>query len=448
MTKAGCDSGGEKKLKWWQLSMIGIGCIIGTGFFLGSSIAIKMTGPSVLISFIIAATGTYLVFDALSKLAASDPQKGSFCAYANQAFGRWARFSCGWTYWCSELLIMGSQLTALSIFARFWFPSIPMWVFASGFGILGIIVLLIGTKGFDKLEGLFAVTKVAAILMFIIIALLALFGVIHGGGTKTRVPNMMNEFFPHGFRGLWSSLIYAFYAFGGIEIMGIMAIRLKNKEDAPKSGKLMLLLLTIIYIISVGLAVILVPLSRFNTKESPFVVALDKYHLPMIPDIFNAALIVAGFSTMVASLFAVTSILMTLSEDGDAPKAFSMQGKLKVPIPSLFLTILVLGISIFLALLMPGKIYEYVTTGAGLMLLYNWSFILLSSQKLSKPKTMETVKRWTGILLIALAVSGTLFEKATRPGFYISLAFVGVIGAVAFLLKSFWDKEIIKSHLD
>ncbi|WP_409293175.1 amino acid permease [Peribacillus sp. SCS-37] len=448
MKKAGCNTDSEKSLKWWQLSMIGIGCIIGTGFFLGSSIAIKMTGPSVLISFVVAATGTYLVFDALSKLAASDPQKGSFCAYANQAFGRWARFGCGWTYWCSELLIMGSQLTALSIFARFWFPSVPMWLFAAGFGILGIVVLLIGTKGFDKLENVFAVTKVAAILMFIVIALLALFGVIDSHGSNTNFPGTMEEIFPNGYRGLWSSLIYAFYAFGGIEIMGIMAIRLKDKKDAPKSGKLMLLLLTVIYLISVALAVVLVSSSRINTKESPFVSALDKYHLPLIPDIFNAALIVAGFSTMVASLFAVTSILMTLSEDGDAPKVFSLQGKLKVPVPSLFLTVFVLALSILAALLMPGRLYEYVTTGAGLMLLYNWTFILLSSQKLSKPRTKETIKRWTGIILIALAVSGTLFEKETRPGFFISLAFVLVIGAVAFLMKSFWDRETIKSGLD
>ena len=37
----------------------------------------------------------------------------------------WAGFSCGWNYWCSNILIMGSQLTALSILSRFWFPNTP-----------------------------------------------------------------------------------------------------------------------------------------------------------------------------------------------------------------------------------------------------------------------------------------------------------------------------------
>jgi len=39
-------------LKWWQLSLIGVGCTIGTGYFLGSAIGIKQTGPSIVISFI------------------------------------------------------------------------------------------------------------------------------------------------------------------------------------------------------------------------------------------------------------------------------------------------------------------------------------------------------------------------------------------------------------
>ena len=49
-------------LKWWQLSLLGIGCTIGTGYFLGSGIGIKLTGPSMVLSFLVAAIGTYIVF--------------------------------------------------------------------------------------------------------------------------------------------------------------------------------------------------------------------------------------------------------------------------------------------------------------------------------------------------------------------------------------------------
>lgn len=82
--KASSANEEQANLTWWQLSLIGVGCTIGTGFFLASGIAIKMTGPSVIIAFIMAATATYLVFEALAKMIASDPQKGSFRTYAKK----------------------------------------------------------------------------------------------------------------------------------------------------------------------------------------------------------------------------------------------------------------------------------------------------------------------------------------------------------------------------
>ena len=60
----------EGDLKWWQLSLIGVGCTIGTGFFLGSAIGIKITGPSIVFSFILAAIGTYAVYYLLAKMTA------------------------------------------------------------------------------------------------------------------------------------------------------------------------------------------------------------------------------------------------------------------------------------------------------------------------------------------------------------------------------------------
>lgn len=431
----------KKKIKWWQLSLFGVGCTIGTGFFLGSSIAIRTAGPSVLILFVIAAIGTYFVYDGLAKLTAKKPEKGAFRTYAKQAFGKWAGFSIGWIYWSAEMLIMGSQLTALSIFTKFWFPGIPLWVFAAIYGVLGLAVLLIGTSGINKLENVFALIKISAILMFIVIAVLAVTGAIDG----TRDPQLPTEYFPKGMIGLWSALIFAFYAFGGIEVMGLMATQLKDKNDAPKAGKVMLLLLTIIYLGSIGLAVMLVSWNVFTGEESTFVVALDNYNIPLVADIFNGALIIGGFSTMVAALYGVTSILVNLSEDGDAPKVFSKKGKLKVPLPAFILTSSGLLASIIFSLLMPDSIYEYITTGAGLMLLYNWLFILLSANRLLKPGFVGKMKYYLGVLFILLAVSGTLFSKEIRPGFFISLGFVLIIGIFAFFKNRGGKKKDVMS---
>jgi L-asparagine transporter-like permease len=437
-TEAGKEKG---NLKWWQLSLLGVASTIGTGYFLGSALGIRLGGPAFLLSIILAATATYFVFDVLARMTAEDPQKGSFRTYAKKAYGRWAGFSTGWMYWCSEVLIMGSQMTALAIFSRFWFPGVPMWIFASGYAVLGLFVIWIGNKGFDRLENVLAVIKVAAIVMFLVIAAAAWMGWLKGG-TKPHVPGSMNALFPTGGKGVWSSLIFAFYAFGGIEVMGVMAVRLKNPKEAPKSGKVMILLLSIVYVLSIGLAVMMVAWNRFSTTKSPFVVALSSYQLPFIPHIFNAVLIIAGFSTMVASLYAVTTMLVTLSEDKDAPKLFSRKMfKRDTPIFSLSLTAAGLIVSIVLSLLMPGKIYEYLTTAAGLMLLYNWFFILISAGRLMELTGWGKVKRYIGMLLIAAAVSGTALHPTSRPGLWISLGFILLIGLVVLCMRSVWKKS-------
>jgi L-asparagine transporter-like permease len=430
----------NRNMKWWQLSLFGVGCTIGTGFFLGSSIGIKQGGPSIVLGIILAGIATYIVFDALAKLTASHPEKGAFRTYAKQAYGRWAGFSIGWIYWFSEILIMGSQLTALSIFSRFWFPTIPMWLFAIGYAVLGLLVLLVGAKKMSKIENIFAVMKIAAILMFIVIAGAFVFG-LFDGVKELHTPKSLGEFFPTGLVGFWSSLIFAFYAFGGIEVMGLMAVQLKQPKEAPKSGKVMILTLVTIYAIALALALILFPWDQFNTEESPFIVALKDFDLGFVPHIFNGALIIAGFSTMVASFYGVTTILVSLAEDKDAPSLFAKEGKLAVPVASLGLLVLGIAASIIMSLVLPDKIYAYITTAAGLMLLYNWLFIILSARKLREVPLKENIMYFIGIALLLAGVSGTLLDQANRPGLFISLGIVAIIGVAAYFMNKKWKKE-------
>jgi L-asparagine transporter-like permease len=115
--------------------------------------------------------------------------------------------------------------------------------------------------------------------MFIILAIAVLFGWINGDGKQPNLPTKTNELFAEGFKGFYPSLIYAFYAYGGIEAIGIMAMQLKKKKVAPKAGKVMLLGLTFVYILSLGLAVAMMAHDAFHEKESPFVTALANYNL-------------------------------------------------------------------------------------------------------------------------------------------------------------------------
>ncbi|PFA70330.1 amino acid permease [Bacillus sp. AFS015802] len=423
----------QTNLSWWQLSFIGVGCIIGTGYFLGSAIPIQRAGSSVLIAYFVAGIGTWMVFQALAKLTAEHPEKGSFRTYAKQAYGSWAGFSNGWVYWSAEMLIMGSQLTALALFAQFWFPGVPLWIFTAGFAILGLMIILMGVRKVEQMENMFGVMKAAAIVMFIIIAGFAMFGFLGDGAAGGEIHSPFKEILPHGGKGLWLALLFAFYGFGGIEVMGLMAQELKDPKDAPKSGNIMLLILTALYLLSFYLVLKLVPASRIDPNESPFLTALKQYNIPWVPHVFNSILIIAGFSTMVASLYAVTTMLVALAEEGDAPAVFAKKGKWKVPLPAFGLTTLVVALSIVVAMLLPDKLFEYVTTAAGLMLLYTWVFILASFHKLMSKTAWDLTRSIIALLLILFAISGTLLDQVSRVGFFVSLGFILLIGLAAFI---------------
>ncbi|MGN7310875.1 amino acid permease [Alkalicoccobacillus gibsonii] len=436
------QQGSNKGLAWWQLSLLGIGCTIGTGYFLGSSIGITMTGPSIVLAFLLAAIGTYIVFLALAKLTSDDPQEGSFCYYAEVAFGPKLGFGAGWNYWMSNILIIGSQLTALSILSQFWFEDTPLWLFAAGYSILSIGVVILGTKGFDSVENVLSVIKTAAIFLFIILGCLAVFHVIRGDAAGPSLNMSYQSLFPHGLKGFWGSLIYAFYAFGGIEVIGLMAMQLKSKEDAPKAGTVLLAVVAILYMVSLGLAVSMTALSNFTDKESPFVTALTSYNLPFFPHVFNAAIIIAGFSAMTASLFGVSTLLVSMAKKKHAPKLFEKKVKFhELPIASLGLAVVGLILAVVAALVLPGKLFEYITTAAGILILFNWICILLSNMRIIKQHIGWNIINVIGILLMLFAIAGILLEDTGRPGFYLSLFFVIAITIAAFIFERKKQKE-------
>ncbi|WP_261808183.1 amino acid permease [Paenibacillus sp. N3.4] len=305
----------KNKLSWWQLMMFGVGCTIGTGFFLGSSIAIQKSGFMVLFIFLLAALATLFVYDALAQMTVLNPEKGSFRSYVKEAYGRWAGFGMGWLYWSSEMLILGSSLTAIGIFTQFWFPSLPLWLLAAGYSVLALFVVILGSKGINKTENIFAIVKVAAIMMFILVAGIAF---IKGTNGVKSIQGSAIQWFGSGWTGAWRGLLYAFYAFSGIEVMGFMAVNLRNPQDAPKAGRFMLLAITVLYVFSLGLALLFIAKDHLTPDRSPLLIPLEIMGLPVLVHIMNAVLIIAGFSILVASLYGVSTMLVALAEGGDA----------------------------------------------------------------------------------------------------------------------------------
>src|SRR5277367_4729963 len=87
-----------------QLTMIAIGGAIGTGLFLGSSLAVRTAGPAVLLTYCVGAVIALLLMGVLSEMAVAHPTAGSFGIYAELYLGPWAGFAVRYTYWAAQAI--------------------------------------------------------------------------------------------------------------------------------------------------------------------------------------------------------------------------------------------------------------------------------------------------------------------------------------------------------
>lgn len=441
------NKGDDHRLHWWQLTLIGIGSIIGAGFFLGTGLSIERAGPSVLIDYLIAGIIAFLVFSALAEMSVHDNETGSFRKYAQMAFGHSMGFMSGWMYWVSGLLIMASEITALGLFTQYWFPSTPLWLLMILYTALGIGINLLGVNNFSTLESLFAVVKLATLIGFIGFSLLFLFDVVAPASSVQTETVKISSLFPNGLMGTWSAMIFVLFSFGGIAVVGLMSSELKHKDETPKAGLATVVILTVLYLLSIFFILYMVSWTVISEEESPFVTALSQFQIPFIGSIFTIILITAAFSTMVGALFSITKVLVSLSHAGDAPKLLDQHTKKGVATRALALNAIALGIMIFVSYVLPEKVYEYLTTAAGIMLILNW-VVILSSQIKNRRHYIETPtkKRYfkmigapftsiLGIVLIFIVIAGAAFQESERIGLFISIGIMAIIFMSYFLVR-------------
>src|SRR5207248_11611540 len=101
------EEGLSRELSTRQMAMIAIGGAIGTGLFLGSSLAVRTAGPAVLICYVLGAFIALLLMGALSEMAVAHPTAGSFGVYAELYINPWAGFVVRYTYWACQCIAIG-----------------------------------------------------------------------------------------------------------------------------------------------------------------------------------------------------------------------------------------------------------------------------------------------------------------------------------------------------
>lgn len=218
-------SSNEQGITYRGLILVGVGGIIGAGFFLGCGLPIRMAGPGVLVAFVIGGLVTAQVVGALTSIAVHHPVKGSFTVYSNTYIGRFAGFLQGWTYYLTGILTITSEAVAMGIFTKLWLPFLPVGLAASIYAVFIVLLNAIGMKNFTRVESVMSVVKIAALVGFILYALILVaslwFG--HGAGhlsgiSQTTSGGARGSFLPTGFRGVMQSMLIVIFAYGGIGV--------------------------------------------------------------------------------------------------------------------------------------------------------------------------------------------------------------------------------------
>src|ERR1700753_3242124 len=153
-----------------RMSMIAIGGAIGTGLFLGSGFAIGTAGPGVLLSYAIGALIRLLLMGCLAAMTVTHPTTGSFGTYAEYYISPLAGFMVRYAYWTCIVLAVGTEVTAIALYMKFWFPAVPGWLWIAAFSCALITVNAFSVSTFGTVEYWFSLLKISAIVVFILLA--------------------------------------------------------------------------------------------------------------------------------------------------------------------------------------------------------------------------------------------------------------------------------------
>ncbi|GAB6137259.1 amino acid permease [Halanaerobaculum tunisiense] len=381
----------EENLNLGELVMVGLGATIGAGFFLASSIAIRLSGPAIILNFLVSAFIMWQVFSALAEMSVAVPDTGSFQSYANQALGEMYGFVSGWMYWIAGVLVMSSEVTASAIFTQWWFADIPLWVFAFIYSLMIIGVNSLGVKNFGQIESVFSIVKIGALISFILLGLSILTGVF-SVSDKLGIENYFihGGFFANGLQGFLAASLMSLVSFGGVVVTGMATSETVNSDrTVPSAIKIIVLTLVTLYVFSLLILLAIVPWNQISQEASPFVELFRLVDISYAGSIINFVILTAALSTMNAAMYAVTRVLFSIAQNDQAPEYLTVKNKRGVPIYALLVSSLGLGLAVLLSYLLPEKVYEYVTSAAAFILFFNWIIILISQLRY-RPRLQET----------------------------------------------------------
>ena len=350
----------SKSLTVWDLIILGIGAVIGTGIFaiVGTAAAGGTenvgAGPALVISMILAAVASVFAALCYSEFASMIPVAGSAYTYTFATMGEFMAWMVGWIlmleYAIGNITVASSWTGYLMQFLKgfshilpAWLVDPPIWLvndYLSALNIcqkqhidphtvipyvLGIpiainipaivIVLLLTIV---LIRGVKESTKVAGIMVGLNLLIISLFIVVGAFYVK---PENWTPFAPNGFEGIFMGAFLIFFAYIGFDAISTTAEETKNPQrDLPIGILGSLLICTILYIV---VALVLTGMMPYHLIDSqaPIAHAMRMIGQDRIAGFISLGALAGLTSVLLIYQLGTTRILYAMSRDGFIPKS-------------------------------------------------------------------------------------------------------------------------------
>ena len=323
VTQTSTDPAGCKpRMKGRHLVMMSLGSAIGTGLFVGSGKGVAAAGPATLVAYVVAGLLVIAIMYMLGEMVAAHPDSGAFSVYTSRAMGPAAGFAMGWVWWIELVIVVAAEaIAAASTLVAMW-PIAPVWLLTLIFLVVLTAVNLLGVDRFGEFEFWFALLKVAAVLVFLVIGVLLICGVL--AAPAAGASNLVGHggFMPNGWSGIAAALLMVTFSFGGIEIMAVAAAETEDPaRNVSRAVRTIVWRILLFYMGSVAVMVIAVPWDDPKLGTSPFVAVLDRAGIPAASEVMTLVIVLALLSSLNANLYGAARMLGSLAERGMAPRA-------------------------------------------------------------------------------------------------------------------------------
>ena len=444
----------------FQLTMLGIGAIIGTGIFVLTAEAANKAGPAMMISFVIAAVVCGLAALCYSELASMVPVSGSAYTYSYATFGEIIAWIVGWALvleyaiaasavsvgWSGYMVGLVENIFAIEVgndFVAGPFDANPgiINVPAMLIALLCMALLLIGTKESARFNAILVAIKVSALMLFLVLALPAMnaenFQPFSPNGffAKEVVDPITNNMATVGVAAAAASIFFAYVGFDAVSTAAEETINPQRNIPIGLIGSLAIC--TIIYmLVAAGAtgAVGAQPGGELSQSKEALAFVLNEIGHGWAGKLVAISAAIALPSVILMMMFGQTRIFFVMARDGLLPDMFSKLHP-KYGTPHVVTLCTGVFVALFAALFPVGKLadisnsgtlFAFFTVAVGVM--------ILRRTNPDRPRPFRTPLYF---LVCPLAAAGCVFLFFQLSG-YTELMFLGwtTIGLVVYFLYS------------